>query len=863
MARRDTGGTRHHRNDRSPASGKTAGSSRKDLELPRWLPPVLFGAVTLLLFRKFVFSGSMLLGMDTLSLGFVARDFFAGALKSGTFPLWNPIILGGTPFLDSLAGGDSLYPTSLLLLLMEPFRALGWKLVIHVFLGGLFMYGWVRALGRSRPAALLSGLAFLLAPFMVTLVYPGHDGKLFVTALTPLMFWTTERALTGGGIRALAAMAVTIALIIFTTHFQQAYFLFGAVGAYALVRCILLWRQGRGEGAVAGIGGRRAATRFGLFLVFSLLGTGVAAIQLLPAVSYVTEHSRRTATTTRAEGAQGVAYSSSWSLHPEEVASLVVPEFVGSSVGGADWATQSYWGRNPFKLNHEYAGLVVLLLAMVGFFGTPARGIRFTLLGIGGVALLYALGTHTPVWRAFYEVVPGISLFRAPSIAAFLFGFAAVTLMAFGVDRVLGLGTDAGLSGEGKGERGMLLTLAGATGLLLVGTVLAAAGKLDSVWSSIFFSDMELAQRQILALAEPFITRGFVFSTCLAAALLGLVWAGRRGRIPPLAWVVAVGALVILDEARVDDPFIQVMEFQEWAAPDANLLYLQDRLRESEEPFRLLSFGGRVGAGQDVKPGMYGLELAAGHHPNDLARYRDLIGMRGSGWPQNLLNTETGRVDAGLLSILNVRYVLWPVHQFGNFPVGEAVSATSMDGQNAYEAVYELPTLPRARLVGRAVVKGEEETVPYLLSEAFRPEEEVVLGEEPPLSLPGAPVEGDVEILDREINRHRFRVRSRDPALLVLSENWYPAWEARVGGEDAPVLRANHTLRAVPVPAGEHEVEVYFAGSWLAGPLAVSLVSVLLLAASVVFDRRRRAGGRGRRSAFPESPDGGPEVTGA
>ncbi len=151
--------TRAGKGPRGPG-GTPEGRRRRlgeDLDLPGWLPPVLYGAVTLLLFRKFVFTGEMLYGSDTLALGFVARNFFAQALRQGIFPLWNPIILGGTPFLDSLAGGDSLYPTSILLVLMEPYRALGWKLVLHVFLAGLFTYGWIRALGRSRAAALLCG----------------------------------------------------------------------------------------------------------------------------------------------------------------------------------------------------------------------------------------------------------------------------------------------------------------------------------------------------------------------------------------------------------------------------------------------------------------------------------------------------------------------------------------------------------------------------------------------------------------------------------------------------------------------------------------------------------------------------------
>ncbi|HSR42815.1 MAG TPA: hypothetical protein VLL48_11600, partial [Longimicrobiales bacterium] len=156
----------------------------------RWLPAVLLGVTTLALFREFVFSDGMLFVQDTISLGYMAREFYAEALRDGVFPRWNPLILGGIPFVDGLAAGDSLYPTALLLVLMEPYRALGWKLVLHVFLAGLFMFGWVRALGRSRAAALLSGLAFGVAPFLVTLVHPGHDGKLFVTALTPLLFWS-------------------------------------------------------------------------------------------------------------------------------------------------------------------------------------------------------------------------------------------------------------------------------------------------------------------------------------------------------------------------------------------------------------------------------------------------------------------------------------------------------------------------------------------------------------------------------------------------------------------------------------------------------------------------------------------------
>jgi len=830
---------------RAAKAEKEAGNGKGgDLTFPKWLPVVLYGAVTLLLFRKFVFSGQMLVGQDTLSLGYVARDFFAQALHQGIFPLWNPVILGGTPFLDSLAGGDSLYPTSLLLVLMEPFRALGWKLVLHVFGAGLFTYGWIRGLGRSRAAALLCGLSYLMAPFLVTLVYPGHDGKLFVTALTPLLFWAAERALVGGRLRVFGGMSLVIGLVILTTHFQQAYFLFGAVGVYALVRALLLWRDG--------LPGRLSVARFGFFLAFSVLGAGVAAIQLLPAVNYVTEFSRRTATTTQATEAGGVAYSSSWSLHPEEVVSLVVPEFAGNSAGGADWATDTYWGRNFFKHNHEYGGLVVLLLAALAFFGAPSRGIRLTFLGVGGVALLFALGTHTPVWRVFYEVLPGISLFRAPSIAVFLFGFGAVTLMAFGVDRVLGLGEGGALPGaDGAMERHDAATgtenrrvrrfLIGTTLLLFLGAALASPGLLTSLWVSAAYPEIDPGKAEALARAQDFIARGFFLSTLFAGAILALVWAAQKGKISKLVWVLAVGLLIVSDLGRIDNAFIQTMDFRGWAGADANIRYLMDQ-EDPQDPFKVLAMGGLVGPGQDIKPGMYGLELAAGHHPNDLARYRELIGMAGSGVPRNFFDSETGAPNIQLLSILNVRYVIWPIYRAGGLLIGEPVAATSLDGSQAYEAVYEIPTLPRARLVGEAVVLSEEETVPYILSSGFRPSEEVVLTQAPPMPLSGGPVQGEVEWVERGPNRQRLRVRTDSPALLVLADNWFPAWKARVNGEEAPVLRANHTLRAVPVGQGESEVEIFFDAGTLRGPLLISLASLALVSVAVFIRPRRNKG---------------------
>lgn len=801
--------------------------------LPGWAPHLVFALATLILFRAFIFTDSVLFGTDTLSLGYMARLFFAESLRQGIFPLWNPIILGGTPFLDSLAGGDSLYPPSLLLLLvMDTGRSLGWKLVLHVFLAGVFMYAWCRTLGRSRVAATVAGVGFLTAPFLVSLVYPGHDGKIFVTALTPLVFLAAERTLRGKGWGAATGLGASVALVLLTTHFQMAYFLFGAVGLYAVVRAV---QEGRGE-----MGPRRAGGRLLAFLLASLVGAGAAGVQLLPAVAYITEHSRRTATTLEAESPEAAReYAASWSLHPEEaLATLVLPEFVGNDAGGAGWTTRTYWGRNVFKLNHEYIGLGLVLLALFSFSGGALPGIRWTLAVIGALAFAFTLGDHSPVWWLLYHLLPGVQLFRAPSMVIFLTGFAVATLAAFGVDRaaVVARGADAG-----AWRRAFRLLLAGVGAVAVVG-LMAASGALLPLWQGLF-GEVEPARWAALEAARPHWVRGGLLAMGVGAAVAGAVWLLRSGRLSPLGMAALLAAVVGADGIRVSDPFIQTLDPRELTMSDPNIRFLVAQKEAwGNEPFRVLSLTGR---GQDVRPGQFGLELAAGHHPNDLARYRELIGMVGSGFPEHVWDPRTGAFDPNLVQLLNAAFLIWPDAELGSLEGAEPVSRFGYPDGRPYASVYALPTLPRAHLVADVVVE-DRDAVQILRSPAFDPAYQVVLPEPPPIPVDGGEVEGEVVWEERTPNRQRLRVTSDRPALMVVSDNWFPAWTATVDGQAVPVLRANHTFRAVPVPAGESRVEFRYRSRLLGWSLVLSVVCfVVLLAPGVaaVAARWRARGG--------------------
>jgi len=102
---------------------------------------------------------------------------------------------------------------------------------------------------------------------------------------------------------------------------------------------------------------------------------------------------------------------------------------------------------------------------------------------------------------------------------------------------------------------------------------------------------------------------------------------------------------------------------------------------------------------------------------------------------------------------------------------------------------------------------------------------------------------GHVEWVERNNNDMTLRVSADRPAVLVVADNWFPAWKARVGDREVPVLRANHSLRAVPITAGEHTVEFYYESDQLRWSLRLTLLSLVVVAVLLGTDWVR-----GRRS---------------
>jgi len=89
-------------------------------------------------------------------------------------------------------------------------------------------------LGYSFYGALIGGIAYMMSGQIASYVSPGHDGKLFVSALFPLALWILYRGIRQGRHWSWGALALIIGLCVLSPHPQLLQYTLLACGAYAL-----------------------------------------------------------------------------------------------------------------------------------------------------------------------------------------------------------------------------------------------------------------------------------------------------------------------------------------------------------------------------------------------------------------------------------------------------------------------------------------------------------------------------------------------------------------------------------------------------------------------------------------------------
>lgn len=722
------------------------------------------------------------------------------------FPGWNPYILGGMPFLANPTNGDTFYPGFLLRLLLPVDLGMTLGLMVHIVLAGVFTYLFLREVKLEWGGAFVGGAAYMFTGQVLSLVTAGHDGKVIVSALLPLGFLFLYRAVTRASWRSYLGFGLVVGLSLLSPHVQLTYYQLMADGFFWLF--LVIWSRERRPDHPwwqAGLG----------FVGALVLGFAVDAIQLLPWAENIPFTPRAAAGST----SSGWEYATSYSMPPEELLNVVWPTFSGM--------LDKYAGRNFLKYHSEYIGVVPLMLASLAFLAKDRRRLTWFFVFLAVYGTLFALGGHTPFYRLPYTLLPLIKMTRAPGMIFVLVSFSAAVLAAFGTQAVL------------RREGLRLGRVVGWVAVLGAGALLAAAG----AWKGLMLSVAQLAPSpEYVAHSVRNVELNYATFTldafrglALAVVLGALLLAYQRGKLAQAPWGLLLGGLVLLDLWSIERRHILF-------TPPASHLYAADgvvkAIADDRELFRVLPAAPGAGHGsQDNYLSVHGFRSVLGYQGNELHRYDELLGGKNT-W-RNLFNQNVWR-------LLAVKYLVTeqPVDHPALARVGEG-PVPSYQGPQVYVYRYQ-GHAPYAMVVAGALKLRDEQVVPTLIDSRFDPRRLLLVPEDSPVgdsSITAMPESVPVAVRATELRPGAFRFELETPApgagYLFVSENYYPAWQARVDGQPAPVVRAQMSLMAVPLPQGTRVVELKFRSSTYALGRAITLATLVLVFGAIVYGRLR------------------------
>jgi hypothetical protein len=343
-------------------------------------------------------------GVLTGASTFIIRDFglfsypVAAFQKEcfwrGELPSWNPYSFCGLPFLaqwNTLA----LYPLAIIYLVAPLTWSLPFFCLLHLYWGGVGMYGLARAWTQDNTAGALAGVLFAFNGLTLNfLMWPSHIATL---SWVPWALWAAPEGWRKGGRHLFVAVAVL-----------SLQFLAGGPETILLTWLVLLI-------AVAADVARARASRLGCALRFAGIGTLtflLCAPQWLPFVELLWRSQR--------DSGYG---GSVWSMPAHGLANFLVPLFrTRPTSQGVFFQPEQGWTSS------YYAGTAAVGLCIVAV----ARSRSKTALGIAVfilAGLWLALGDPGGLYGVARQLLPPLGFLRYP-VKFVLVATALVPLLA-------------------------------------------------------------------------------------------------------------------------------------------------------------------------------------------------------------------------------------------------------------------------------------------------------------------------------------------------------------------------------------------------------------------------------------------------
>ncbi|MDB5096314.1 MAG: putative rane protein [Cyanobacteria bacterium RYN_339] len=767
----------------------------------RRLWPLLVPILTLTaVWLRPILAGRFWAGGDGLSELFPQRKIAAWALTHGEFPFWNPYIFGGQPLFANIQVGvlsPFNWPATVLGLTAGENATVA--IAYALMASGLIAF--TRALGLAPAAAAVAALAFPLGGFITT--YVGIVAMWQAAGLSAWLLWAAERHACTQRRRYLAVVAACPALMLFVGHPQLAAYGLVLAGAYTLARG-------------AGVADR---------LVAMALGVGMGAVQLLPALDVV-------------HGSQRHFIDYAWltmgSVSPQALPSLLFPSLFGNATPTA-LLPHPLWAADDWRPALEgYAGPVTWLLALTALGRWRHDRMVAFWAAIAAAGLVLSLGHYTPLYK-LWALLPFLNQMPYASRHGFEATFALAILAAYGLSWLIEA------------------PLAARTWLMRASGVLATA--MAAVWLAVWAYGPSYAAR-----TQPFIDstpgglRGFSLAAALSPwqaalwlpiGLLAAAWLLARFRPH---WVPLVLALDLWAFHWTQGPFPQLPACPTDLVLKPTIDWSAGRsLAVSERRFPFV-------------PGQDELALLRRFHYPDVtmltgeptvngyeafipARYGALLGMDSFGHAgehdDTVWDPPHHALDLLGLGILRLEPAI------ASQPAWQRRLASPrwqrMPDEAGLVVLRNATPLPHAWRVRRARVLAPEAVDAAVRGLApFDPPTEALL-EAPTAGTTFAP--GLATAATQGLNRIVLDTHGAAAGLVVIGSGYSPGWRAwTADGRELPTFRADALLLAVEVPAGAQRIMLaYEPPRWRQG-LAVSLGTLLVLAAWLGRRKGRRPG---------------------
>ena len=824
--------------------------------------------LTVVYFSPVIFEKKDLPQGDMLSVNYMTKEVSDYQKESGEYSGWLNSMFCGMPT-------ETLYGKPAFNVFGEINKCIRVGLPYHsaaiLFTYMLCFYIFMLCMGSNVGLALLMAIAYGFASYNIIIIEAGHITKSYAIALmAPVMggaILLYRKKYIAGFLTALIAIGMLVAC----SHLQIDYYVMIIVGCLVvayLINSIISAKKGNKSELVS------FGKSTSLLVVAAVLGALPSMANLYSAYEYSKDTMRGgselTISSTDSEdnpNAEGlnIDYAYAWSYDKTETFTLLVPNLYGGGhvvlekgdptikelkkAGYGSPYLPTYWGEQPFTSGPVYVGAIICFLCVLGIFMLKGPELYAFLAAIA-ISFILSWGRHfLPLNEWFFHYLPFYNKFRTPSMALTIAGVVMVVMAGLGLRKFFGgkiakellwkkllhsFYITAGLclfviivgklffTYEGAGDAGF-------------GKQLADAGFQQENISRVM--DILREYRESMLLKDAFRSLLFV---CSAFAVLALY---VKGKMKKAVYVVSIlSVLVLIDMWSIDKRYLNDKDFvsmknssksYEPTAADTEIL------RDEDINYRVLNLASNTF--NEAKTS-YFHKSVGGYSPAKLRRYQDMIDFHISkDMKTAFVNIVQARGDMaqvdpsslGVLNALNVKYFILPGNDGSQIP---------LKNPHVYGDAWFVN--------GLKIVENPDEEILALKETSLR--DVAVVDKRYKSLLDGFEFKNDsaasITNVECKPNRLKYRVSSSCDQVAVFSEIFYDkgGWTAYLDGEEVPHFRADYVLRAMKVPAGDHEIEFkYVPYARLTGIKIANVVSclnivVVLALLYLLYTRRKK-----------------------